>query len=375
MLNVLVGVALFRARGLQPSLRVLLFNLSVCDASAGLVNLYNFTFAILDHTFTVECLVRLVLLPYLHCGVSRQPCCVSYMYGLVIELMAVAMLSMVLLSLDRVLALVLGLRYDALVNTRRLWMAIGFVWTLSAVFPVAGLTRVDMNSKYCIFQIILPTNSFILYGSACLLIICFIVMLNLFTLKRTFGHIRRIARMSLGGQSRHRVVRQVAMNHKAIVTSVTVIIPFLVLNSPQYVLFLLFAFIPDWRESLYGLIAISIGVGLVLFNSLLNPIIFVYRCTEVRHEVRRILYIFSIEKGSLMDTDISSMEKGSLMDTDTSSMEKGSLMEPDTSSMEKGSLMEPDICSMEKGSLMNRHLLHGEGVLNEQTSSPWRRDP
>lgn len=208
-------------------------------------------------------------------------------YALVIELMTVTQGFMVVLSLDRVVAMVTALRYDQLVTTRRLWIVSIIIWTGSVIFPIAGLADVIMESEHCIFQLFLPRYSFVLYGASSLALIFFIVGLNLLTLRKTLGHIEQIA-VTVVGEAKEAGVA--AMNHKAAVTSLIVVLPFLLLCSPIYVLFFFFfAFFPGLTETLDGLVAITVCLGLIIGNSLLNPFIYVWRSLEVRAEVKRFL--------------------------------------------------------------------------------------
>lgn len=131
-------------------------------------------------------------------------------YALVIELMTVTLGFMVVLSLDRVVAMVTALRYDQLVTTRRLWIVSIIIWTGSVIFPIAGLADVSMESEHCIFQLFLPRYSFVLYEASSLALIFFIVGLNLFTLRKTLGHIEQIAVTVVGEAKEARVA---AMNH------------------------------------------------------------------------------------------------------------------------------------------------------------------
>ncbi|KAK7497958.1 hypothetical protein BaRGS_00010829 [Batillaria attramentaria] len=206
---------------------------------------------------------------------------------MVVELVSVTLTFMLILALDRVFSLVAALRYETAVTEKRLWIVSSLIWLINLLFPVLGLWNVDMTMEYCIYQVMMPRSTFFLYGTFSLIEIGVTVGLNMFLMIKTFGHIKQIGQTVVGQGKEERIA---AMNKKAMVTSLIVTLPFLLLNTPLFILFLVFAVHHSLTETLTGLIAISVCLGLIVTNSLINPFIYVWRSVEVRNEVRRVMF-------------------------------------------------------------------------------------
>ena len=250
--NVLVLVALHRVSLLHPPTKLLFRSLAVTDLCAGLFSEPLFV------TLLVTVLNE-------HWKICRYLAVTVFTTGEILTL--VSMLTLNAVSVDRLLALLLGLGYRQVVTLKRTRLMIIVFWVLSAGFTTARLLwKLRIISKYRA-----------IVTSLCLVTSTFSHTKIFFTLRRHQNQVQDLVQPA--NQTNQ---LNVARFRKAVSTALwlqfTLVACYLPVISANL-------FMKTEPSSSYS-VAFSDTLTLVFLNSSLNPILYCWKIDEVRQGMR-----------------------------------------------------------------------------------------
>ena len=249
--NVLVLVALRKDSLLHPPSKLLLRSLAVTDLCAGLFS----------EPLFVTLLVTVVnehwsICPYVELTASATT-----------RILALtSLLTLTAISVDRLLALLLGLRYRQVVTLKRMRLIIIIFWVLSA--GVAAM-RLFYN-----FNITLRYDAIVI--SLCIVTSIFSHTKIFFTLRRHQNQVQDHVQ-----QPNQTNQLNIARFRKAVSTALWLQFTLIVCYLPQVVSVNLFT-----EPSSSYIVAFSYTTTLVFLNSSLNPILYCWKIDEVRQAMK-----------------------------------------------------------------------------------------
>ena len=187
-------------------------------------------------------------------------------------LCSVSLLSMTAISLDRLLALLLGLRYRQIVTLKRTYVIVAIFWVLSGV---AGLCFIlDYRITLWYWYIIIPS--------------CIVMSIASYTkIFRTLAHHQAQIQDSVQQQPSQANQLNIARYKKAVNSAVWVQLALVVCYAPYLLVEITLAYIKTY--SLHLVVIRGIAVILVYVNSTLNPFLFCWKIYEVRQAVIQII--------------------------------------------------------------------------------------
>ena len=138
--NVLILIALDKESSLHPPSKLLLRSLAATDLCVGLIAeplIVTYWMSVVNEYWNICPYVyeASVITSYILCGVSLW--------------------TMTVISVDRLLALLLGLRYRQVVTLKRTYVIVITSWALSAVFPVVRFWNLLITSRGTIIHLTL----------------------------------------------------------------------------------------------------------------------------------------------------------------------------------------------------------------------------
>ncbi|XP_068704756.1 melanocyte-stimulating hormone receptor-like [Montipora foliosa] len=254
--NILAIRALWKASSLPPNLRKMFLSLALSDLAVGLFAhlmiavLYKIVLSNEDYNLDVLCPV-----PLIFCNV------ILYL------LTSASFLNVTAIAVDRLLAVSLHLRYQELVTSKRVTIALVVIWLASIVTASVSATTLQ------------------LYAAAVLRSMGFILT--------TVAYIRvykvaRYHRIQLQNQFQRQNSQATVLlrERKSALNAVYIYIVFLVCYLPNYFC-LLFLATNNWRGS--TLVAYEVTLFVVLLNSSVNPLVYCWRYPEVRRIMKSTL--------------------------------------------------------------------------------------
>ena len=251
--NVLVLVALRKESSLHPPSKILFRNLATTDLCVGLIS--QPLYAALLLTVVNE-----------HRKVCRYVAVVVFITSTI--LCAVSLLTLTAISVDRLLALLSGLRYRQVVSLRRAYGTIIVFWVVPTVYSISGLF-LDYNIKaWC-------------YASGILL--CLVTSTYSYT--RIFINLHRRQNQLQDQVQQPNQTNQlnIARYRKAVSTA-------LWLQLTLVACYLPYAISVTWlihaKLSSSVVLAWNYTFTLVFLNSTLNPILYCWKIDEVRQAVK-----------------------------------------------------------------------------------------
>ena len=195
-----------------------------------------------------------------HWNICRYTQTVAFVAGYV--LCTVSLLTLTAISLDRLLALLLRLRYRQVVNVKRVYVTVTVLWILAIVF----------TSMYFINEQIM-----FLYGKA---IIAVCLVTTVFSYVRIFLALRNNRPCVHQAQPRSQTVPlNIARYKKTVSSALWVQLALLVCYLPYAAVLLL-------KVTASVFLARQYTVTLVYLNSSLNPILYCWKIKEVRQAVK-----------------------------------------------------------------------------------------
>ena len=253
--NSLILVALHKESSLHPPSKLLYRCLATTDLLVGLVNqpLYAayWMSVVYEHwNFCRYVKDAIVISSYVLCGVS--------------------LMTTTAISVDRLLAMLLGLRYKEIVTLRRTYIILAIVWV---VCLVAGLFSY-LNYRIGLWYLIITIPS------------CLVISVASYT--KIFRALRNHQ-----AQIQHHVQQQpnqpnalnMARYRKAVYNAMWVQLALVVCYVPQVIVKIVI-FLSAKRFSNFFLIY-GMVVVLIFFNSTLNPFLYCWKISEVRRAVKQ----------------------------------------------------------------------------------------
>ncbi|XP_078366939.1 melanocyte-stimulating hormone receptor-like [Oculina patagonica] len=143
--NIMVIVALQKVSSLQPPSKLLLGCLASTDLCVGLITQPIYAYGLLSPEYSKHCYYSAILsktLGVVFCGVS--------------------LLTLTAVSVDRLLALLLGLRYRQVVTLRRIWALVVTFWLSNIAFAIFSFYnyRIAMNIMCASMLLCMVTSTF-----------------------------------------------------------------------------------------------------------------------------------------------------------------------------------------------------------------------
>ena len=257
--NALILLALYRESSLHPASKLLYRNLAITDICVG---------------FTVDPLGIIRFTPMAnkqgHICYQVYKCSVIISYALC----SVSLLTMTVLSLDRLLALLLGLRYRQVVTLKRTYATITLLWLVSTINATMYLLNPQITY--------LSAN----IGIALCLVTSILAYSRIFLTLR-HNQIQVQGHVSQGQQRQSPAIPLNIARYRKAVSSVlwvqvTVVVCYLPYGIMEAVTFQEDVSLPVYIASEYA-------SALVYLNSSLNPLLYCWKIREVRQAVKNTL--------------------------------------------------------------------------------------
>ncbi|GFO17682.1 ryamide receptor [Plakobranchus ocellatus] len=200
----------------------------------------------------------------------------------------VTLYTLIYMTVERLIAVgapFLHVRLDGRTFTA---VALVCVWVAAIATLVSGMHRISTHIDVCIYHILVPRTTHLLNASLALLSIAFIVTANFGLYARARREIILIGRTLVGTTDNSRK-RMADMAEKAASTTLAVVLPFATLNTPLYVLMLVFYSSPEFMYSCRSVELLTAFSTLLVVNSLCNPAIYAWKLQPVQAELRKMV--------------------------------------------------------------------------------------
>ena len=255
--NTLILVALYKETSLHPPSKLLFRNLAITDLFVGTIA------GPLAVTYWTSVVIKLWNICY-YANLSRL------ISGII--LCSVSLYTLTAICVDRLLALLLGLRYRQVVTSKRVFISLIVFWLLSIVssFILSGIQISSWLSRVG-FSLCLVTST-----------LCYIKIF--FTLRHNQIHVHN---QFSQGQPSQAPPMNIARYRKAVHSALWVQVTFAICYLPFYIALRLAPQRGMPLSSIY--LAREFTVTLVYLNSSLNPLLYCLKITEVRKAVKETL--------------------------------------------------------------------------------------
>ena len=255
--NTLILVSLHKERSLHPPSKLLFRSLAITDLCVGIIvepfqvglwlSMVNGRWSICRFTFTA-----VVIAWYIFCLVS--------------------LLTLSAISVDRLLALLLGLRYRQVVTLKRAYVLVISFWVFSFVGSIVSLWS-EFVSLYYIYTIVL---------------LCLVTSIYCYT--RIFLRLRHHQTQvqdNVQGQPNQTIPQNIARYRKTVSAALWVQLTLVVCYLPFTLVAPLVIQGPARGElSPAKFLALHFTSTLIYFNSSLNPILYCWKITDVRQAAK-----------------------------------------------------------------------------------------
>ena len=267
--NVLILVALRNVSSIHPPTKLLFRCLAITDLCVGLLGqpLYIYFWYI---TIFLDIGNRIVELVYVYLFIIRV-------------LVAVSILTAAAISVDRLLALLLGLRYRPVVTLRRVRVVISCVWFIA----------VSNGSLYCVGSILFHYESLLASWWTYRAFIIFSIIVSTFSYTKIFLTLRHQQaqvrdHVQPEQSSRVRSVLNIARYKKTVYSVAWIQFAMLACHGPNILMAFLWRFrIIDYSTE--SMIADDVFLCLIFLNSSLNPVLYCWRIKDIRQEVKNLI--------------------------------------------------------------------------------------
>ena len=252
--NALIFVALQKVSSLHPPSKLLLGCLAATDLCAGLISqplFVTFTLAPPHSKFCYYSSILSNTLGYIFCAVS--------------------LFTITAISVDRLLALMLGLRYRQVVTLRRVWVLVFFFWFFATVFSTTLLYKRRMAEM--ILFIIMPS---------CLATSIFCYTKIYLTLHRNQARVN--ANTSQGQPNEARIPLNTARYRKTVSSLLWVQMALVACYLPLAVATGLRGVLGSHSSTFHQ--AHAVTITLLLLNSTLNPFLYYWKIRDLRRGVK-----------------------------------------------------------------------------------------
>ena len=267
--NVLILVALRNVSSIHPPTKLLFRCLAITDLCVGLLGqpLYIYFWCI---TISLDNGNRIVELVYVYLFIIRV-------------LVAVSILTAAAISVDRLLALLLGLRYRPVVTLRRLRVVITCVWFIA----------VSNASLYCVGSILFHYESLLASWWTYRALIIFSIIVSTFSYTKIFLTLRHQQAQVQGHvqpeqSSTGRSVLNIARYKKTVYSVAWIQFAMLACYGPNIVMAFLWNF-GNIDHSTEVMVAGEVSLCLIFLNSSLNPVLYCWRIKDIRQEVKNLI--------------------------------------------------------------------------------------
>ena len=255
--NSLILVALHKETSLHPPSKLLYRNLAITDLCVGIIT-------------------EPLLVTYLTSVVNRRWDSCYYtvlaLFFLGNTLCAVSLLTLTAISVDRLLALLLGLRYRQVVTFRRTCITVTGFWILSIV--CASTLFFDRRiASWCLYIV----------SALCLVTTIFAYAKIFVTLRHNQIHVQNHVAQ---GQPSQAIPLNIARYRKAVYSALWVQGTLVICYLPNTIAVFL---TPQTGVPLSIYLARELAASMVLLNSSLNPLLYCWKIREVRQAVKETL--------------------------------------------------------------------------------------
>ena len=249
--NSLILVALRKESSLHPPSKLLYRNLATTDLLVGLVT----------HPFSVTYRISSIYKQWNLCRYARSA---GYLSSY--ALCGVSLLTMTTISVDRLLALLLGLRYKRIVTLKRTYIIVAAVWVSSGVAALCYI--LNKRIVFWFLYIIVP--------------LCLVISIAAYT---KIFHTLRYNKARVQQQSSQPNSLNILRYRKAVHSALSVQLALVVCYAP----YIIVESVTARRKTLSSHIVVIRGtvVALLYFNSTLNPFLYCWKISEVRKAVKQ----------------------------------------------------------------------------------------
>ena len=264
--NILILVALHKGTSLNKPSKLLFRNLAVTDLCVGII-------------------AQPLFVAYLMSVVTeRWDICYHTDFANLISgiiLCSVSLLTLTAISMDRLLTMLLGLRYRHIVTMRKAYISVIVMWILSALVGAVN---------YSFHSLIFGWSTFIII-SLCVVISSLCYTKIFFTLRGRQFHVQDGAFQRKRNQ---KIPLNIARYRKAVYNALWVQVTLLVCYLPLCIAMALRPESPTKSKITFSdyYLAENITFSLLLANSSLNPFLYCWRIREVRKAVKETISHF-----------------------------------------------------------------------------------
>ena len=259
--NALVLVALRKKSSLHPQSKILFRCLATTDLCVGLIS----------EPLAVAYWIFLLREDWILCRLAIDTCLiVSFVWGLM------SLLTIAAISVDRLLALLLGLRYKQVVTLKRTYVLIGTFWVVSTLG--ATLYLIDHLITFWFCHVIIPlsvTTSVVSYTTI------------FYTLHHHHNHHHHQSQIPDHGQERQQnqqIPPNIPRYRKAVLSIIWVQLALGVCYLPYGIVTAVLSYSPMTSSKF---LAWEITATFVYFNSTLNPFLYCWKISEVKQAVKQ----------------------------------------------------------------------------------------
>ncbi len=255
--NTVILAALYKESSLHPPSKILLRSLALTDVFVGII---------VEPLFATH----LMIIEYTRLDLCYLIFSISIFTGQVLSL--VSLFTLTAISVDRLLALLLGMRYRQVVTFKRALMIVFCFWILNIGFATAIFWNMSVNLYFIIIGLL-----FCIIVSTC----CYIkIYLKL------FHHQAQIQEHVHQGQPNGHEPLNIARYRKTVSSALWVQFSVLACYLPMGIVMIL---ITIRGVTLYLSIAWAFSTMFMFFNSTLNPIVYCWKIRGVRRVVMEII--------------------------------------------------------------------------------------
>lgn len=271
--NTLVLVALRKETSLHPPSKLLLRCLAATDLCVGLIT----------EPLNVNYWVSLLKEDWNTCLYAYKACFItSYI------LSSVSLLTITAISVDRLLALLLGLRYKLIVTLKRTYAAVITFWFVSTAAA----------TLYLLNHLITFLYGYIFIPSCIFISICSYTKI-FFTLRHHRTHAQENVSDGIPGQARN-----LARHRRAVISALWVQLALVACYIPYGVVGVLFS---NSKLTPSKFFFLEVTISSVYLNSSLNPFLYFWKISEVRNAVKttldKFLLIYAVNKSTFSVTE------------------------------------------------------------------------
>ena len=191
-----------------------------------------------------------------------------------VTLCGVSLLTMTAISVDRLLALLLGLRYKDIVTLKRIYIIVATVWVLCLVASLSTILDQRLISFYG--------------ASWTLITLSLLISLASYTkIFHTLRHHQAQVQDHIQQQPSQPNALNMARYRKAVHSALWVELALVVCYTPLYIVGIVVTYSTTY--SLHFVVTMEMATILVYFNSTLNPFLYCWKISEVRQAMKLII--------------------------------------------------------------------------------------